>query len=146
MAALIVVDVVVALLARVIHHRLRVVGQRGPGDVDGEEVVVAHVEARRVLASHALAVVAVGEGPQVRPDAAVGNLAQVVGVLLREVPARLAVQLRLADDLRQVGVLLVWVVFCQRMLVCGKLKVGGGGAVMGWDPGGRANVHRRGRG
>lgn len=95
--ALIVLLVPVALLARVVEHRLRVVGQRAQRDLDVVVVVVAHVDARRVLAAHARAVLAVGVGAQ-GDRGPVGLASQVCDVALREVLARLAEHLGLADD------------------------------------------------
>lgn len=95
--ALIVLLVPVALLARVVEHRLRVVGHRAQRDLDVVVVVVAHVDARRVLAAHARAVLAVGVGAQ-GDRGPVGLAAQVCDVALREVLARLAEHLGLADD------------------------------------------------
>lgn len=95
----------VAALVRVAQHRLHVVRHRGQRDPHAAVlVVVAHVDGRRVLAAHPRAVAVVGRGREVRRAlGALRLVAEVRDAVARVVLARLAVHLRLADDVGQVG-------------------------------------------
>lgn len=92
--------VVVALLPGVIKHHLRVISHGSGRDVNGMVIVVTRVDGGQVLAAHARTMLAVGVGAQAH-RAAVILTAQVVDVLLGEVPTRRAEVLRLADGVQQ---------------------------------------------